>query len=73
MAFGRYESRLREFIESKQKKAARFGGAFCPSTRFGLIFRNWVASVLNVRPVANLVLSRELRDDIELPDYRGTQ
>jgi 2-polyprenyl-6-methoxyphenol hydroxylase-like FAD-dependent oxidoreductase len=69
IAFGRYESRLSEFIETKQKMATRFGGAFCPSTRFGVIFRNWVASLLNIRPIANFVLSRELKDEIELPDY----
>ncbi|HEX4799665.1 MAG: FAD-binding domain [Myxococcales bacterium] len=71
VAFARYESRLRQFIESKQKKAARFGGAFCPSTRFGIMFRNWVASLLNVQPIANLALASELKDDIELPDYRA--
>lgn len=69
VAFDRYESRLREFIEAKQKKAARFGGAFCPSTRFGLILRNWIANLLNIRPIANLALSSELRDDIRIPDY----
>jgi 2-polyprenyl-6-methoxyphenol hydroxylase-like FAD-dependent oxidoreductase len=69
IAFGRYENRLRKFIESKQKAATRFGGAFCPSTRFGVILRNWVASLLNVGPIADLVLSRELRDKIALPDY----
>jgi 2-polyprenyl-6-methoxyphenol hydroxylase-like FAD-dependent oxidoreductase len=71
VAFARYESRLRGFIEKKQKMATRFGGAFCPSTRFGVIFRNWVASLLNVRPIANLALSAELKDDIELPDYQA--
>ncbi|HEY4070244.1 MAG TPA: FAD-binding domain [Sphingomicrobium sp.] len=69
VAFARYESRLRGFIESKQKMATRFGGAFCPSTRFGLIFRNWVASLLNIRPIANLALSASIKDEIELPDY----
>ena len=69
IALGRYEGRLRGFIESKQKMATRFGGAFCPSTGFGVMFRNWVASLLNVRPIANLALSRELKDEIELPDY----
>ena len=35
VAFARYESRLRGFIEAKQKMATRFGGAFCPSTASG--------------------------------------
>jgi len=51
--------------------ATRFGGAFCPGTRFGLIFRNWVACLLSVLPIADLVLSRELKDEIELPDYQA--
>lgn len=69
VAFGRYEKRLRGFIESKQKAATRFGGAFCPNTQFGLRFRNWAANLLDVGPIANIVLSRELKDDIDLPDY----
>jgi 2-polyprenyl-6-methoxyphenol hydroxylase-like FAD-dependent oxidoreductase len=68
-AFAAYESRLRGFIQSKQKMATRFGGAFCPKTRFGVIFRNWAASLLNLRLLANFALSRELKDDIDLPDY----
>ena len=69
-AFGPYEDRLRAFIEAKQKMATRFGGAFCPSTHFGVLFRNWVSTLLNLKPIANLALSSELKDDIELPDYR---
>lgn len=50
----------------------RFSGEpepFCPSTRFGLIFRNLVANLLNVGPLATLALSSELKDDIQLPNY----
>jgi 2-polyprenyl-6-methoxyphenol hydroxylase-like FAD-dependent oxidoreductase len=71
VAFARYEDRLRTFIETKQKMAARFGGAFCPKTRFGVIFRNWIASMLNIGPIADLMLARELKDQIELPDYEA--
>jgi 2-polyprenyl-6-methoxyphenol hydroxylase-like FAD-dependent oxidoreductase len=70
-AFDRYEERLRGFMESKQKMASRFGGAFCPKTQFGLIFRNWVASLLDVAPIARLALASGLKDDIELPDYQA--
>jgi 2-polyprenyl-6-methoxyphenol hydroxylase-like FAD-dependent oxidoreductase len=68
-AFGAYEKRLRKFMESKQQMASRFGGAFVPKTRFGVAFRNLVASSFNLRPVGNLVLGAGLRDDIDLPDY----
>ncbi|HEX3423855.1 MAG TPA: FAD-binding domain [Sphingomicrobium sp.] len=67
-AFTTYEARLRKFIESKQKMASRFGGAFVPKTRFGLAIRNVVASLLDVPGVDRLALSG-LKDDIELPDY----
>lgn len=71
IAFARYEKRLRGFIESKQKMATRFGGAFCPSTRFGMLFRNLVARLLNVGPLANPAISSQLKDDIKLPDYKA--
>src|ERR1700752_69355 len=35
-AFGRYETLLRAFIDSKQRGAQRFSSAFAPRTRFGL-------------------------------------
>ncbi len=71
MAFTHYENRLRNFIASKQRMASRFGGAFCPGTSFGLLFRNWVASLLNFRPIADLALSSAIKDEIELPDYQA--
>lgn len=71
VAFAHYESRLRGFIETKQEMATRFASAFCPDTHFGVIFRNWVASLLNLRPIATLALSSTLKDEIELPDYEA--
>jgi 2-polyprenyl-6-methoxyphenol hydroxylase-like FAD-dependent oxidoreductase len=68
-AFSAYERRLRKFMESKQKMATRFGGAFVPKTRFGVNFRNWVASTFNFAPIGNVVLGAGLNDDIDLPDY----
>lgn len=68
-AFAIYENRLRHFMESKQKAATRFGGAFAPETRLGLIFRNWVSRLLNVQPIANVALARFFKDDFEVPSY----
>ncbi len=68
-AFAAYEKRLRDFIDSKQKMAGRYGGAFVPKTRFGVAFRNLVASSFNFSPIAKLVIAAGLRDDIDLPDY----
>jgi 2-polyprenyl-6-methoxyphenol hydroxylase-like FAD-dependent oxidoreductase len=39
-AFARYDAILRSYIESKQRGAERFAGAFAPKTRAGLQFRN---------------------------------
>ena len=68
-AFVAYEQRVRKFMEGKQKMASRFGGAFVPRTRFGLTLRNWIASLLDLQPIATLALASGLKDDIELPDY----
>lgn len=69
VAFDRYEQRLRSFIETKQRMASRFGGAFCPKTPLGLALRNWLASLLNVQPIARVALSSGLKDDIVFPPY----
>jgi 2-polyprenyl-6-methoxyphenol hydroxylase-like FAD-dependent oxidoreductase len=70
-AFERYQARLRQFMEEKQRAGAAFGGAFAPKTSLGLFFRNQVSKLLRVPLVADLALTRGLRDEIELPDYRA--
>jgi 2-polyprenyl-6-methoxyphenol hydroxylase-like FAD-dependent oxidoreductase len=72
-AFAAYERRLRDFIDSKQEMASKFGGAFAPKTRFGLSFRNWVANILDIQVIANLALSGMLKDDVDLPDYASRE
>jgi 2-polyprenyl-6-methoxyphenol hydroxylase-like FAD-dependent oxidoreductase len=69
-AFNSYEKILRDFIESKQKGAARFAGAFAPRTRWGLIFRNQVINAAAIPGVARLVFGNDIIDKLELPDYR---
>lgn len=68
-AFHAYEQKLRPFMESKQKMAARFGAAFVPETAFGVGFRNRIASLLNIQPFANAAISSGLKDNIELAHY----
>jgi 2-polyprenyl-6-methoxyphenol hydroxylase-like FAD-dependent oxidoreductase len=70
-AFASYHQRLGEFMRSKQDMATKLGGAFVPATAFGLWFRNHVASLLNLKPLAGLALGAGLRDDIDLPDYEA--
>ncbi len=68
-AFARYEQRLMPFLRKKQASAATFASSFAPKTSFGISFRNLVTKLLRVPPIAELFIGRELRDDIELPDY----
>lgn len=68
-AFNRYERQLRPLVEAKQGLARTFASAFVPKTARGLWVRNQATKLLNVRPLAQWVIGREFRDDIELPDY----
>ena len=38
-------------------------------TELGIWFRNLAMRTMNLRPLADLLLTRGLRDDFELPDY----
>ncbi|OMC39010.1 hypothetical protein A5740_02930 [Mycobacterium sp. GA-1841] len=69
LAFDRYESLLRPFIEGKQAGAERMLGFFATRTRFGLWFRDVALRAMNLgRPIAGL-FAGTVRDDIALPDY----
>jgi 2-polyprenyl-6-methoxyphenol hydroxylase-like FAD-dependent oxidoreductase len=68
-AFGAYERRLRPFITGKQDGATKFVSFFTPRTSMGIWFRNVAMRAMNLPPVADAVLARSLRDDLELPDY----
>jgi 2-polyprenyl-6-methoxyphenol hydroxylase-like FAD-dependent oxidoreductase len=68
-AFDAYEARLRPFIETKQRGAERFAGAFAPKTRWGLRFRNEVVKAFSIPGLARLVIGREIIDTLRLPDY----
>jgi 2-polyprenyl-6-methoxyphenol hydroxylase-like FAD-dependent oxidoreductase len=68
-AFHRYEQRLRPFIESKQVSAQNFAAAFAPKTRLGIWIRNQVTKLLQIRPVADFFLGRDMLDRFDLPNY----
>jgi 2-polyprenyl-6-methoxyphenol hydroxylase-like FAD-dependent oxidoreductase len=68
-AFDAYEARLRRFVEGKQASALKFLPVFATQTRLGIWFRNLVMRTMNFRPLADLVLTRSVRDDFELPNY----
>lgn len=65
-----YEARLRPFVEGKQKSAANFASFFAPQTAFGLWLRNQATKAFAIPGIADLLVGRDLRDDIDLPDYR---
>src|SRR5262249_31610901 len=68
-AFEQFERRLRPLIAAKQSTARKFAGAFAPRTGFGLWTRNQVTKLMAFRPLAELFLGRDLRDDFDLPEY----
>jgi 2-polyprenyl-6-methoxyphenol hydroxylase-like FAD-dependent oxidoreductase len=72
-AFARYEERLMPFLTRKQQSAAKFASSFAPKTSFGIAFRNIVTRLFRLPFLPELLLGRDLRDDIELPDYGSSR
>ena len=69
VAFARYEERLRPFLQAKQRSAAKFASTFAPRTRLGLALRNLGTELMRIPLFADYLVGRDLRDDIELPEY----
>ena len=68
-AFARYEQWLMPFLRRKQDSAARFASSFAPKSAPGIAFRDAVTRLLRVPFAADYFIGRDLRDDIELPDF----
>ncbi len=68
-AFARYDELLRTHMETKQRAAERFAGAFAPKTRSGLLFRNLVIKTFAIPGVARLAFGRDIADALPLPNY----
>ncbi len=68
-AFDRYEQRLRGFVETKQRGAERFAGAFAPKTNIGLLVRNLVIKAFAIPGFARLAVGRDIADTLVLPDF----
>ncbi len=68
-AFAAYETRLRPFVEAKQAAAQKFLPVFATQTRLGIWFRDLVMRTMNFRPLADLLITRSMRDEFELPNY----
>jgi 2-polyprenyl-6-methoxyphenol hydroxylase-like FAD-dependent oxidoreductase len=69
-AFARYQERMMPFLQRKQAAAATFASSFTPKSAFGVTFRNFVTRLLRMPFLADFLIGRNLRDDIELPEYR---
>jgi 2-polyprenyl-6-methoxyphenol hydroxylase-like FAD-dependent oxidoreductase len=68
-AFARYQELMMPFITRKQQLATKFASSFAPKTALGITFRNIVLRLLRLPFVVNFLFSRELRDEVKLPDY----
>jgi 2-polyprenyl-6-methoxyphenol hydroxylase-like FAD-dependent oxidoreductase len=69
-AFDRYQQRLMPWLKRKQKSAAQFASSFAPKTALGIAFRTLVLRLMRPLPwVRDFFIGRELRDQVELPDY----
>lgn len=69
-AFARYEERMMQFLERKRESARRFASSFAPRTAAGIRVRNLVTRLLRFPLVSEILVARDLRDDVDLPDYR---
>ena len=68
-AFTRYQARIMPFLKRKQESAAKFASSFAPKSATGITFRNLVTRLFRIPSFADFFIGRDLRDDIELPDY----
>ncbi|WGS23046.1 MULTISPECIES: hypothetical protein [unclassified Bradyrhizobium] len=69
LAFRKYETLLRSYINAKQRGAERFAGTFAPKTQFGLLFRNLVVKTFAFPGLARLAIGWDIADSMELPEY----
>jgi 2-polyprenyl-6-methoxyphenol hydroxylase-like FAD-dependent oxidoreductase len=69
VAFARYHERLADFILRKQETAKGLAASFAPETRFGIFVRDLTTRLMAIPLLADAIIGRDLRDDIELPHY----
>jgi 2-polyprenyl-6-methoxyphenol hydroxylase-like FAD-dependent oxidoreductase len=68
-AFARYQQRLMPWLRRKQQSAAKFASSFAPKTALGIAFRKMVLRLMRLPFVVDYFIGRELRDQVQLPDY----
>jgi 2-polyprenyl-6-methoxyphenol hydroxylase-like FAD-dependent oxidoreductase len=68
-ALAQYQHLFWPFVLKKQKAAVRFAGAFAPQSKFSLLLRNLIFNFMAIPWIADIVVGRDLADNIALPDY----
>ncbi len=69
-AFARYQELFGPFVFRKQQAALRFASTFAPKSNCALFLRNRIMNLLKIPKIADLVVGRDLADNISLPNYR---
>ncbi len=69
VAFERYQTRFKPFIDGKQKEALRSAGWFAPRTRLGVRMRNQVTRLMNAPLISTWMVKRLFADRFDLPAY----
>ena len=57
------------FLRRKQRSVAKSASSVAPKTAFGITFRNLVLRLMRLSFVVDFFIGRELRDQVQLPDY----
>lgn len=68
-AFGAYERLMRPLVERKQASAKRLIPVFAPKSELGIRLGQLVIRAMSFAPLGDRLITRTLRDDLELPDY----
>ena len=69
-AFARYEQQLMPFLKRKQLSVAKTAASLAPKTALGIRFRNLAVRLVRRLPfVMDFFIGRQLRDQVQLPDY----
>jgi 2-polyprenyl-6-methoxyphenol hydroxylase-like FAD-dependent oxidoreductase len=68
-AFARYQERMRPFVQGKQESASKFASSFAPSSTLGVAVRNLATGLLRFPGSSDLLIGRNLHDDLVLPDF----
>ena len=69
-AFARYQQQLMPFLKRKQQSVVKSASSLAPKTAFGIRFRNLAVRLMRRLPfVVDFFIGRQLRDQVQLPDY----